>query len=139
MEKLSELTGIAKEEKKLQIKRDKLKKKQDKLYSRISKIAYKLYQTFIDKNWNSLNRYETYYYLHLEFHSDDTLTVEKLKYIDTYSGKIADFSVLSAFQNNRRVNLYPDVQENNYDSVSVIIDKEQLSELEKLFVIRSRN
>jgi len=137
MEKLLELKEIAKEEKKLQIKRDNLDEEQDRLYSRISKIAYKLYQIFIDKNWNNLNRYETYYYLHLELDSDDTLTMEKLKYIDTYSGKIADFSVEREFQNHRRVNLYPDVEENNYDSISVIIDKEQLLELKKLFIIRN--
>ena len=137
MEKLLELKEIAKEEKKLQIKRDKLDEEQDRLYSRISKIAYKLYQIFIDKNWNNLNKYEIYYYLHLELDSDDTLTMEKLKYIDTYSGKIADFSVEREFQNHRRVNLYPDVEENNYDSISVIIDKEQLLELKKLFIIRN--
>ena len=137
MEKLLELKEIAKEEKKLQIKRDKLDEEQNRLYNRISKIAYKLYQIFIEKNWNNLNRYETYYYLHLELDSDDTLTIEKLKYIDTYSGKIADFSIEREFQNHRRVNLYPDVEENNYDSISVIIDKEQLLELKKLFIIRN--
>jgi hypothetical protein len=65
--------------------------------------------------------------------------MEKLRYVDTYSGKIANFYVPSAFQNKRNVNLYPDVEENNYQSISVIIDKEQLSELEKIFVIESRH
>ena len=130
----SELKEIAKEEKELQLKRDKLDEEQNKLYSRTSKIAYQLYQTFIDKNWNCLDRFETYYYLHLEFRSDNTLAMEELKYINTYSGKIAEFSVVNEFQ-NRRVNLLPDVDIDNYDSISVLIDKEQLLELEEMFII----
>ena len=133
---LSELKQIAKEEKELQLKQDKLKEEQNKLYSRTSKIAYQLYQTFIDKNWNCLNRDETYYYLHLEFRSDNTLAVEELKYVDTFSGKIAEFSVVNKFQ-NRRVNLLPDVDVDDYDSISVLIDKEQLLKLEEIFVIEN--
>jgi len=134
MNNFSELKQIAKEEKELQLKRDKLDEEQNRLYSRISKIAYQLYWTFIDKNWNYLDRFETYYYLHLEFHSDNTLTMEELKYLNTYSGKIAEFSVVNEFQ-NRRVNLLPDVDIDNYDSISVLIDKEQLLELEEMFII----
>jgi len=63
--------------------------------------------------------------------------MEELNYLETYSGKIAEFSVVSEFQ-NRRVNLYPDVDEDNYDSISVVIDKEQLSELKKIFEIQKR-
>ena len=134
MNNFSELKQIAKEEKELQLKRDKLDEEQNRLYSRISKIAYQLYWTFIDKNWNYLDRFETYYYLHLEFHSDNTLTMEELKYLNTYSGKIAEFSVVNEFQ-NRRVNLLPDIDIDNYDSISVLIDKEQLLELEEMFII----
>ncbi len=138
MNNFSELKQIVKEDKELQLKQDKLDEEQNKLYSRISKIAYQLYRTFIDKNWNYLDRFETYYYLHLEFHSDNTLTMEELKYLNTYSGKIAEFSVVGEFQQNRRVNLLPDVDVDNYDSVSVIIDKNQLAELRKIFVIEKR-
>ena len=134
---ISEFKQIAKEEKELQLKRDELDNEQNRLYSRTSKLAYQLYQIFIDKNWNSLNREETYYYLYLEFRSDNTLIMEELNYLETYSGKIAEFSVVSEFQ-NRRVNLYPDVDEDNYDSISVVIDKEQLSELKKIFEIQKR-
>ena len=138
MNNFSELKQIAKEEKKLHLKRDELDEEQNKLYSRTSKIAYQLYRTFIDKNWNYLDRFETYYYLHLEFHSDNTLTMEELKYLNTYSGKIAEFSVVGEFQQNRRVNLLPDVDVDNYDSVSVIIDKNQLAELREIFVIEKK-
>ncbi len=131
-----ELKQIAKEEKELQLKQDKLDEEQNKLYSRTSKIAHQLYQTFIDKNWNYLDRFETYYYLHLEFSNDNTLTVEELKYVNTYSGKIAEFSVVNKFQ-NRRVNLLPDVDVDNYDSTSVLIDKQQLLELEEIFMIET--
>ena len=137
MKNLSELKQIAKEEKELQLKRDKLQEEQNKLYGRTSKLAYQMYQIFIDKNWDCLDRNETYYYLHLEFRHDNTLIMEELNYLETYSKKIAEFSVVSEFQ-NRRVNLYPDVDEDNYDSISVVIDKEQLSELREIFVIEKR-
>ena len=137
MKNLSELKQIAKEEKELQLKRDKLDEEQNRLYNRISKLAYQMYQIFIDKNWDCLDRNETYYYLHLEFRHDNTLIMEELNYLETYSKKIAEFSVVSEFQ-NRRVNLYPDVDEDNYDSISVVIDKEQLSELREIFVIEKR-
>ena len=138
MNNFSELKQIEKEEKKLQLKRDELDEEQNKLYSRTSKIAYQLYRKFIAKNWNYLDRFETYYYLHLDFHSDNTLTMEELKYLNTYSEKIAEFSVVGEFQQNRRVNLLPDVDVDNYDSISVIIDKNQLAELRKIFVIEKR-
>lgn len=137
MKNLLELKEIAKEEKVLQLKRDKLQEEQNRLHGRTSKIAYQLYKIFIDKNWDCLNRDEIYYYLYLEFRSDNTLIMEELNYIDTYSEKIADFSIVSEFQ-NRRVNLYPNVDEDNYNSISVVIDKEQLAELEELFVIKKR-
>ena len=137
MKNLSELKQIAKEEKELQLKRDKLDEEQNRLYGRISKLAYQMYQVFIDENWDCLDRNETYYYLYLEFHDDNTLIMEELNYLETYSEKIAEFSIVSEFQ-NRRVNLYPDVDEDNYDSISVVIDKEQLFELEEMFVIEKR-
>ena len=137
MNNFSELKQIAKEDKELQLKRDVLDEEQNKLYGRTSKIAYQLYQIFIDKNWNCLNRNETYYYLYLEFRSDNTLIMEELNYIETYSEEIAEFSIVNEFQ-NRRVNMYPDVTENNYDSISVVIDKNQLSELREIFVIEKR-
>jgi len=129
---------LAKEAKEIKSEIEKLRKKEEQLYTDVSKIVYQLYKVFIDKNWNSLDEYQTYYYLHLEFRSDNILIMEELKYINTYSEKIADFSVVGNFQNSRRVNLYPEVEEEGYNSISVIIDKEQLSELEKLFVIKSR-
>ena len=137
MKNLSEFKQIAKEEKELQLKRDKLDEEQNRLYGRISKLAYQMYQVFIDENWDCLDRNETYYYLYLEFHDDNTLIMEELNYLETYSEKIAEFSIVSEFQ-NRRVNLYPDIDEDNYESISVVIDKNQLSELREMFLIEKR-
>ena len=108
--------------------RDTQKKLND-LDGEKSRFAYELYKEFVDKNWDQLDRFTSYYYVYLNM-DGESLPVQKVVLTETI-GKWAVFQPCGP--QNMNINVELGLCEKDYESTSVVVDEEQFQNLQKSF------
>lgn len=135
---ISTLTACFKKDKKLYRKIDALQAKLDKNEKIKSKLAYKLHKQFVKNNIGKLNEHTPYYRVSLDSGRWTEVIVTRLKYdneyIPGYSDRYAVFHPLG--RSNVNVHMEFNINPEDYDSTSVVIDQEQLDLLANDFSIK---
>ena len=130
---IDELKKIFKKNQKIIQKEQKLRHKKEKIYTKMENFAYQLYQDFL-KNIDSLNKYEKYFYVHIQ---DESLFIEELRYHNKYTN-IIEFKHISEHRRNIAVNIYLDVIKEDYTSSSVVVNQNQFQILLNNFEVTIR-
>jgi len=129
------LNKIFKKEEKILKKEKKLKKKLDIMYNKKVKIAYYLYQSFIQNNINTFDVFAKYYRIYIE--SDYHFMAEELIFKENFQDFIV-FKHSSPYRQNQEANMPLKVEFKNYEVSSAIIDENQFLNLSKNFKITIR-
>ena len=119
---------------KLNEQENSLRKKFDKLYKKFSKIAYKLQIDFLKDNLEVLNKNDIYYKLYFE---NNYVMVEEL-YFKEGNNTFLTFSHKSEYRKHISVTLYIDLDEEDYDVSSAVVDSKQLQHIASLSKIITR-
>lgn len=109
-----------------------LRKKQDDLDRDKSRVAHKLYVEFIKNNWHQLRNDAPYYYVYLDMEKDNWVA-QKIRFSKKWE-TLAEFHPCGPQKMN--INLHVDVDEKDYESISVVVDEKQFEELEIMFKFR---